>query len=141
MRRYELNRRRDIPLQTYFDRLVWIDGGHDTRDVRKRIDGLRASNQTVVSIWSGRALKDSYQVDHCLPFAYWPNNDRWNLLPATDKENNEKRDRVPSKQRLNEAQVRVLAFWDLAWGSDRENAVFQRSRPLSAEYFDQRRQL
>lgn len=62
---------------------MWIDALHNTRDVRQRIDELKNVGQEIHSVWSGCALKHQYHVDHCLPFAYWPNNDKWNLLPTT----------------------------------------------------------
>ena len=118
MRRFSTNQERGIPLQTYHDCLVWIDKDHDTRSVRKRVKQLRTNAADIVSVWSGRKLRNEYHVDHCLPFSYWPNNDKWNLLPTTKTENQNKRDRVPSAYRLNASKPRVLDWWQLAWGSD-----------------------
>ncbi len=131
MKRYKHNERRNISLQTYHDCLAWIDAKHDTRDVRKRIDSLRADKHKLVSVWSNKPLQDSYQVDHCLPFAYWPNNDRWNLFPASFQENNTKRDKVPSKQRLNTAKPYILDFWQLAWDSEQDKTRFFTEASLS----------
>ena len=55
---------------------------------------------------------------HCLPFAYWPNNERWNLLPTTPKENLTKSDRLPTFKRLYDSRERILDWWQLAWGND-----------------------
>ncbi|WP_281544988.1 methyltransferase domain-containing protein [Grimontia sp. SpTr1] len=131
MKRYKHNERRDIALQTYHDCLAWIDAKRDTRDVRKRIDSLRANKHKLVSVWSNKPLQDSYQVDHCLPFAYWPNNDRWNLFPASSQENNTKRDKVPSKQRLKMAKPLILDFWRLAWDSEQDKTRFFTEASLS----------
>ncbi|OEE59968.1 SAM-dependent methyltransferase [Enterovibrio norvegicus FF-454] len=124
MKRYELNQRRAISLQTYHDCLAWIDASHDTRDVRKRIELLRENQHQIVSVWSNTKLNDKYHVDHCLPFAYWPNNDRWNLFPTTEKENLTKLNRVPSKQRLQKAKPLILDFWQLAWDEDLAQSRF-----------------
>ncbi|PMH46179.1 SAM-dependent methyltransferase [Vibrio sp. 10N.286.49.B3] len=118
MQRFELNRDRSISLQTYYDCLVWIDASRNTRDVRKRVDELRGDGAIIKSAWSNTLLKGKYDVDHCLPFAYWPNNDRWNLLPATSTENRSKSDRVPKSKRLYDSKERILDWWQLAWGSD-----------------------
>lgn len=118
MQRFELNRQRNITLQTYHDCLVWIDKDHDTRDIRKRVEQLRQQSVDIHSVWSGRKLKDEYHVDHCLPFAYWPNNDKWNLLPTTASENLKKSDKLPTTYRLQASKRRILDWWDLAWGQD-----------------------
>ena len=120
MQRFELNRKRQISLQTYYDCLVWIDAEHDTRDVRKRVEELRKAGYKIESVWSGGALNKEYHVDHCLPFAYWPNNDKWNLLPSTTKENLSKSDRLPSTQKLAQAKQRILNWWQFAWTDSSE---------------------
>ncbi|WP_283131325.1 class I SAM-dependent methyltransferase [Enterovibrio norvegicus] len=131
MRRYELNQQRAISLQTYHDCLAWIDVKHDTRNVRKRIDALRENQHPIVSVWSNTKLNHKYHVDHCLPFAYWPNNDMWNLFPSTKDENLTKLNRVPSKQRLESAKTRILDFWQLAWQSDHDQTRFFSEAVLS----------
>jgi protein-L-isoaspartate O-methyltransferase len=115
MQRFETNRERNISLQTYHDCLVWIDHNHDTRDVRKRVEQLRKEHTEVVSVWSGTVLKQDYHVDHCLPFTYWPNNDKWNLLPTTTNENLKKSDKVPTAEKLHKSKQRILDWWQLAW--------------------------
>ncbi|ENJ1725050.1 TPA: methyltransferase domain-containing protein [Vibrio parahaemolyticus] len=116
MQRFRSNQERGIPLQTYHDCLVWIDKDYDTRVVRKRIEQLKLSHSDIVSVWSGSKLRNEYHVDHCLPFAYWPNNDKWNLLPTSKAENLNKRDRIPASYRLNASKPRILDWWQLAWG-------------------------
>ncbi|PMG47133.1 class I SAM-dependent methyltransferase [Shewanella sp. 10N.286.52.B9] len=118
MQRFKLNQDRNISLQSYHDSLVWIDSSRDTRYVRKRVDELQAEGTVIHSAWSNTVLKSQYDVDHCLPFAYWPNNDKWNLLPATSNENRSKSDRVPKARRLFDSKERILEWWQIAWGSD-----------------------
>jgi len=105
MQRFSRNQERNITLQTYHDCLVWLDKVHDTKDVRSRVDELRVADIDVRSVWSGSSLAKGYHVDHCLPFAHWPNNDRWNLVPTTAKENLDKKDRLPAKKRLSVGAV------------------------------------
>ncbi|MDC0609222.1 class I SAM-dependent methyltransferase [Vibrio sp.] len=118
MQRFELNRQRNISLQTYYDHLVWIDKKHDTKDVRKRIDQLRANKVEIQSVWSGSKLRGEYHIDHCLPFSYWPNNDKWNLLPTSKKENLNKNNKVPTLTRYISSKHRILSWWQLAWDQD-----------------------
>ncbi|MGR5093013.1 methyltransferase domain-containing protein [Vibrio maritimus] len=118
MKRFELNQTKNITLQTYHDGLIWLDKDHDTSDVRKRVNELQSSGSKLTSVWSNSKLTKGYHVDHCLPFAYWPNNDMWNLLPTTPKENLEKSDKLPSKSRLVESQRRIISWWESAWGKE-----------------------
>lgn len=122
MQRFERNKLRNISLQTYHDCLVWIDKSHkhNTREIRSRVDRLRDSQIELQSVWSGKSLKSEYHIDHCLPFAHWPNNDKWNLLPTTAKENLDKKDRLPSHARLCTSRQRILDWWQVAWGGDEQ---------------------
>lgn len=131
MQRYKFNKDRNIPLQKYHDCLVWIDSSRDTRDVRRRVDELRAEGTMIQSAWSDKVLNSKYDVDHCLPFAYWPNNDKWNLLPTTSNENRSKSDRVPKAQRLFDSKERILEWWQVAWGSD---SVYQQRFFTEAQF-------
>ena len=130
MQRFKLNRERQISLQTYYDCLVWIDALHNTRDVRQRVDELKNAGQEIHSVWSGCALKHQYHVDHCLPFAYWPNNDKWNLLPTTAKENLSKSDKLPTAKRLYDSKRRIIDWWQLAWGANQQRFFTEASLSL-----------
>ncbi|WP_058119692.1 class I SAM-dependent methyltransferase [Photobacterium kishitanii] len=143
MQRYKCNEERGIQLQTYYDCLKWIDESHDTRDVRGKITHLQQAGYELKSVWSGKRLQADYQVDHCLPFAYWPNNDKWNLLPASKIENNNKCARVPTKRRLSESRERIVNWWQIAWQTETEqNRFFDEAilslphLPLTCRNFD-----
>ncbi|MEL7364740.1 MAG: class I SAM-dependent methyltransferase [Pseudomonadota bacterium] len=120
MQSYVLNQQRNLSLQTYHDSLAWIDKEHDTRPIRQRIDSLLATDHHLHSVWSGAKLSKNIHVDHCLPFTYWPNNDYWNLLPTTQKENLQKSSRVPSSRKLTSSKQRIVEWWELAWLSEPE---------------------
>lgn len=131
MQRFEANRENNITLQTYHDCLVWIDKKHDTNRVRAKVELLRSRNQVIHCVWSHHKLKGEYHVDHCLPFAHWPNNDHWNLLPTCSKSNLEKRDRVPSLARLDKAKPAILEWWKQAWDESSEQQRFFNEAALS----------
>lgn len=95
--------------------LRWLDPEHDTRLVRELALKVRASNTTLYCLWSGRRLRDKFEVDHCFPFAAWPCNDLWNLFPAHPSVNNEKRDKLPSADCLVGARDRILEWWQIAY--------------------------
>lgn len=99
----------------YEGALAWLDPEHKTLEIRKRIEALRAGGQELSCVWSQRRLLSEVAVDHCLPFAYWPNNDLWNLMPAAPKVNLQKSDRLPTAQMLEEARSRILSWWEVAY--------------------------
>ncbi|WP_214000604.1 class I SAM-dependent methyltransferase [Arsukibacterium sp.] len=123
MQKYELNQQRQISLDTYHNQLRWLDRQHDTGLVRKKVEQLRLQGMDVCSVWSGSSLY-SYDIDHCVPFSYWPNNDLWNLLPASTQENRVKRDRLPSQARLKSSGALIKDWWQQAWQTEAEQQRF-----------------
>jgi SAM-dependent methyltransferase len=123
MQKYELNQQQNISLDSYHSQLRWLDRQHDTALVRKKVETLRQLGMDVRSVWSGEPLY-SYDIDHCVPFSYWPNNDLWNLLPASRGENRVKRDRLPSQARLKAASWHIKDWWQQAWQSEAEKQRF-----------------
>lgn len=123
MKKYQRNIESAYTLEYYHEALVWLEPGHDTKPVRQRVEALAKDGHSLCSVWSGSRLRQ-YEIDHCLPFAYWPNNDRWNLLPASKEENRSKSDRVPSRQRLGASRERIVQWWQLAWSEERELQCF-----------------
>ncbi|MGM0542221.1 MAG: methyltransferase domain-containing protein [Pseudomonadota bacterium] len=116
MQRYEHNK--SISKQQLFDTLEWINPKRTTDEVKKRVESIKKSHP-VSCIWSDVILKSEYEIDHCLPFARWPNNDLWNLLPASKKANRSKSDKIASNQRLLGAKENISQWWQEAWLSDR----------------------
>ncbi|MDR9500021.1 MAG: class I SAM-dependent methyltransferase [Hydrogenovibrio sp.] len=100
--------------QTMFDQLQWLDPERSTRLVRQRVQALQPQ-QAIHCAWSHQLLHKAFEVDHCLPFSRWPNNDLWNLLPTTRQINNQKRDRIPSHQHFQNSKETILQWWSDAW--------------------------
>lgn len=123
MQKYQQNQQQGLTLDTYHHHLRWLDRQHDTGFVRKKVEALRSSGEDVRSVWSGKPLY-SYDIDHCLPFSYWPNNDLWNLLPASREENRKKSDRLPSQSRLHASRSQITDWWQQAWQSETEQRRF-----------------
>jgi hypothetical protein len=82
MQAYDLKNQKVRPLEEYLRHLSWFDPERNTREVRAIIENMRAKGNSVFCVWSGKRLRSKFEVDHCLPFAHWPNNDLWNLMPA-----------------------------------------------------------
>lgn len=63
-------------------------------------------------VWSDRGLMGQpFDVDHAIPFTIWHCNDLWNLLPASPKVNNEKRDRLPTLDLIRRSEERIVGCW------------------------------
>ena len=81
--------------------------------------------QSVYCVWTGRKLRaDSMHIDHCLPWGAWPCDDLWNLMPANKSSNLSKKDHLPNKTTIRNAQDRIMAWWDNAYC--REEATSER---------------
>ncbi|QYK03142.1 class I SAM-dependent methyltransferase [Shewanella psychrotolerans] len=124
MQSFELNKSRYVSLEQYHQALQWEDAKHDTRAVRQRAEELIRETNRLKSVWSGKDIRKKYHIDHCIPFAHWPNNNLWNLLPTSDNENLNKKDRVPSASKLQQSRTRVLDWWREAWKSEEAKQTF-----------------
>lgn len=88
-------------------------------------------------VWTGDPIHGGtdFEVDHMIPFALWHNNDLWNLMPATRKANNAKRDKLISRERLAAGRSRIIDYWQAghAWMPMRFHLELERTllgRPI-----------
>ena len=95
--------------------LHWLEPEHDTGLVRGLGRKLRDSGSPLFCVWTGRHLTADFDIDHCFPFAAWPCNDLWNLLPSSPAANRRKGDLLPAPEALEPARPRMLEWWDLAY--------------------------
>ena len=100
------------------DALRWLDPHHDTSLVRRVVKDLRSQGRALHCMWTGKRLPGEFAVDHCFPFAAWPCNDLWNLVPASRDANGRKGDRLPSAELLEEARPRLMEWWEDAYCAD-----------------------
>ena len=96
--------------------LRWLEPEHDTGVVRTLGRTLR-NRGSLFCVWTGRRLRD-FDIDHCFPFAAWPCNDLWNLVPSSPTANRRKGDLLPAPDALEQARLRMLEWWDLAYLRD-----------------------
>jgi len=98
------------------DALEWLEAERTTIEVRKRfVQVQQLHNDKHTCVWSDKSLKQKYAIDHCMPFARWPNNDLWNLLPSDVEENGKKSDRLPTETKMYAAKQRITDWWQDAW--------------------------
>ncbi len=116
MRGYAARRADCRPVGDAIEALSWIEPERDTGFVRDLVRQRRAMGQVISCIWSGRLLaEDMPQIDHCLPWAAWPCNDLWNLLPVAQSVNRDKSDRLVTGAALADAKPRIIAWWEKAY--------------------------
>mgnify|MGYP005986473199 CR=1 FL=1 len=108
-----------------YQALNWEEPKRTTVEVRKRFEQLQnefsnkeSEREEIRCIWSDKSLKKQYDIDHSMPFARWPNNDLWNLLPTDSTVNNQKSDRLPTEKKLKQAKERMQHWWQTAWLDD-----------------------
>jgi hypothetical protein len=67
-------------------------------------------------VWTGATLRESFDVDHVIPFDLWHNNDVWNLLPASKTANSKKSNKLPSTEILRSRKDCIVGYWELLRG-------------------------
>lgn len=87
----------------------------DKEDERTTIEArkLFSSVEHLECVWTGSALRDSFDVDHLIPFDLWHNNDVWNLLPASKTANSKKSNKLPSTEILRARKDCIVGYWEL----------------------------
>lgn len=118
MRIYERKLHGDVASwDSHWTALQWLTPEHDTAIARRRAEELR-EGKLLHCVWTGKSLTGAYDIDHCFPFAAWPCNDLWNLLPSNRQVNSRKSSKLPSLDALECARGRLLDWWDSAYVRD-----------------------
>ncbi len=127
---YARSQHRDISTDSVAQALRWIDPLRDTVEVRKIASQLLESSGKIFCVWTGTAIKheSDLDIDHCFPFIAWPCDDLWNLVPATKRANNNKRDKLISSEILARSASSIGDWWDRAYRSGGETARALRFR-------------
>ncbi|WP_417698535.1 methyltransferase domain-containing protein [Psychromonas sp.] len=118
---YQGNRQYQAPEQQHklVNALNWLEAKRSTTEVRNRFETLKKQNNSQHNcIWTNKTLNKKYAIDHCMPFARWPNNDLWNLLPSDVTANGQKSDRLPTEHKMKNAKTRITDWWQDAWLAD-----------------------
>ena len=99
--------------KSIYDRAFqWDDSKRSTLQVRN----LASRTAPLHCVWTGQILrKETYQIDHCFPWSRWFNNDLWNLMPTSNKVNNQKREKLPSASIMHVSRERIKNWWEIAY--------------------------
>ena len=132
MSTYKLNKEKQFTKIDYLSALEWIDPVRSTSRVRAKVQELIQQNKSVHCCWSNTGIKSSsrYAIDHCFPYARWPNNDLWNLLPAKESINASKSDKLPSSLKLTESKEIIIDWWEKAWDTNDDEFFTQANLSL-----------
>jgi len=94
--------------------LTWPESRRETHKVRRLIARHLIRPAPLHCVWSHQDLhRHHYAMDHCFPWSRWQNNDLWNLLPATERANAAKSDRLPAAALMEHARQDILAWWEI----------------------------
>lgn len=120
---YARGQQRTVSIRAINEALRWIDPFRDTAQVRKIVGQLLDAGKPIHCVWSGSRIADMrhVDVDHCFPFGAWPCDDMWNLMPATKRANNLKKDKLVTLDLLRDSEDRIANWWSLAY-RDRQNS-------------------
>ncbi|TFH75029.1 methyltransferase domain-containing protein [Gammaproteobacteria bacterium LSUCC0112] len=111
--------RAEYNLNTYNNVFQWIDAERDTTPVRNRFKTLQNNGASLHCVWTEKTLRNErFAIDHCFPWSRWLNNDLWNLMPATEKANSIKGNKLPSAGLLVHSQKLITDWWQQAYVDD-----------------------
>jgi len=116
---YKMNKGK-FDKQVLFSILDWAKVERNTTDARNKVEEIKQSGEQVYCLWGKNKLPKKYDIDHCLPFSRWPNNDLWNLFPSAQKLNLEKSDKLASNHRLQDSKELIQQWWSHAWVLNKE---------------------
>jgi SAM-dependent methyltransferase len=88
MKLYGERRGRQLNDAAIIQAMAWSEPTRDVAVARQRALDLIDGGGKLFCVWSGQLLTETaLDIDHCLPWAAWPCDDLWNLLPAHRKVN------------------------------------------------------
>ncbi len=128
MKSYAASQGRRLDERIISSAMAWSDPVRDVALARQLAIGLLKSGNDVYCVWTGKKLgEQALDIDHCLPWSAWPCGDLWNLMPAQRSVNQRlKRERLPSAQRLRQAQDLIEAWWSTGYFSSPNATIPER---------------
>ena len=109
--------------------MQWSDPDRDVGFAR-RISQKLFEEGSLHCVWTGRKLdRKQLNIDHCMPWAAWPCDALWNLLPTDRRVNqHQKRARLPSADALDDARDRICTWWQKGYVQRASDRFFAEAR-------------
>ncbi len=84
----------------------------DVKEAREAFLAILKRGEPLLCVWCGEPIKgkDDLAVDHVIPFSLWGDNSRANLMPVHARENNRKRDKIPSPELIERSRERLIFY-------------------------------
>ena len=119
---------RSIPISTILSHLLITP--EISRDVAVA-KSIYTNLGNLTCVWSNKSLANiRFDVDHIIPFSLWHNNDLWNLMPSDQKINNQKRDKIITRETLFQCEDRIVHYWRLQNSTNPQRFQSEVSRTL-----------
>jgi SAM-dependent methyltransferase len=123
MQKYDKNRGIVRDLSEYYAPMRWEKGRRNTQIAKTQVEQCINRGQSIHCVWTGDRIR-KVDVDHCIPFSLWANNDLWNLLPSKPSANRSKGNRLPSAKALGNSKDLILEWWDMAYRESKYSDLF-----------------
>ncbi len=109
--------------------MQWSDPDRDVGFAR-RVSQELFEEGSLHCVWTGRKLdRKQLNIDHCMPWAAWPCDALWNLLPTDRRVNqHQKRARLPSADALDDARDRICTWWQKGYVQRASDRFFAEAR-------------
>jgi hypothetical protein len=88
----------------------------EIKESKKLYKEILKKEGNIYCVWTGRKISN-YDIDHLIPFSVWKNNDLWNLLPSDSRINNQKRDKIPTPEFIEQQKNLILNYWEIIFES------------------------
>ncbi len=116
----------EIHPRNMLDAMKWSEPRREVSTV-KGIAQWFLEKKSLFCVWSGKKLtRDTVDIDHCFPWAAWPCDDLWNLLPTHGRVNRNKSDKLPSFRVLFDAEDRMTEWWRSAYSLSENPTIRKR---------------
>jgi hypothetical protein len=86
----------------------------DVNEIKSFYEKLEDKKQ-LLSVWTGNRIIGDLNIDHVLPYSLWKNNDLWNLVPTSFKDNHDKNDKIPTPELLLRQRELMIYYWELTY--------------------------
>lgn len=101
--------KRQVPVSKVLEKL--LEGPETDRQITAAKE-IYLNMAEIKCTWTQKVLTPrGFDIDHIIPFSLWHNNELWNLVPAGSRVNNQKRDKLVSREVLFRSRDMIIPYW------------------------------